>query len=117
MGWNTFAENNLKPYGKGRNTVFTRHHEKVNGIEVARDAVQFLENLKEDTWLIGGGQIFTEALPYATHLYITRIEGDFECDVFFPEFEEYFVLIHAEPARTENGKKFTYQIWEPKKLL
>ncbi len=113
MGWNTFVTNKLKPYGHGKNTVITRNHKKVDGVEVAPDAAEYFRDLEEDTWVAGGGQIFTEALPYATHLYITRIEGDFDCDVFFPEFEDDFVLTYSDKPKIENNVKFTYQIWEP----
>lgn len=113
MGWNTFVTNSLKPYGKGKNTVITRKHKKVNGVEIATDASEYFKGLREDIWVAGGGQIFKEALPYATHLYLTRIEGDFDCDVYFPEFEKDFVLTYADTPMMENGTRFTYQIWEP----
>jgi len=35
--------------------------------------------------VIGGGQIYAEALPLATRIYLTELDGDVDGDVFFPE--------------------------------
>jgi len=115
MGWNTFAANNYKPYGQGPNTVITREDkEAVPGVWVVHDAKEFFEKNKSDIWVAGGGQIFKEALPYATELYITRVEGTYDCDVFFPEFEDKFELVSGQPEQIENDIKFRYQIWKRK---
>ena len=39
----------------------------------------------EEVFVIGGAQVFAEALPIAHRLYVTLIEEDFEGDVFFPK--------------------------------
>ncbi|MDB5182515.1 MAG: dihydrofolate reductase [Candidatus Saccharibacteria bacterium] len=115
MGWNTFASNGFKPYGQGENIVITRRDtEAIPGVWIVHDAQQFFETYKKDVWVAGGGQIFKEALPYATHLYLTRVKGDFNSDIFFPEFEENFKLADKQPDQTENGILFHYEIWERK---
>lgn len=115
MGWNTFAANGFKAYGHGTNTVITREKiEAAPGVWIVHDAREFFENNKNDIWVAGGGQIFKEALPYATRLYLTRVKGDFGANVFFPAFEEEFQLVKEEPAQTENNITFQYQIWERK---
>lgn len=112
MGWKTFATNNFKPYGHGDNTVLTRRKtEAIPGVWVVHSAKDFFENHDKDVWVAGGGQVFKEALPYASHLFITRIKGNFDCDVFFPEFEKDFVLSTEEPQKTENGVRYITQVW------
>jgi len=114
-GWKTFASHNFKPYGEGKNILLTRRDtEAIPGMWVVHDAGHYFETLKEDVWVVGGGEIFKTALPYATHLYLTRVKGNFDADVFFPEFEDLFKLTSEEPAQTENGVEFTYQVWERK---
>lgn len=115
MGWNTYAANGFKPYGVGINTVITRSAKQAGNVAVPRDAKSYFDSLKEDVWVLGGGQIYSEFLPRATHLYITRVEGDFGCDIFFPEFENLFQQVESQPVQIENGIKFQFQIWEPKK--
>ena len=115
MGWNTFAANGFKPYGHGTNTVITREKiETAPGVWIVHDAREFFERQKEDIWVVGGGQIFKEALLYATHLYITKVEGDFNADIFFPEYENDFKQVSEEPVLTENGINFRYTLWERK---
>ena len=40
-----------------------------------------------ETFVIGGEQIFSEALPFADRILLTEIDRDFEGDVFFPPLE------------------------------
>ena len=43
---------------------------------------------KEETvWIIGGANVYKQALPLASDLYLTEIETDVEGDAFFPEFD------------------------------
>lgn len=113
MGWNTFLANGLKPFGHGKNYVITRGEVgAIKGVEIVHDVQDFLKNLDKDTWVIGGGQIFKEAMPYATHLYITKVEGDYGANIFFPEFEQYFRRIDNNQPQTENGITFSFQLWQ-----
>ena len=81
---------------------------------MVHDTHEFFESRKDDLWVAGGGQIFKEALPYATHLYITRVEGDYNADIYFPEFESDFQRIDNNQPQTENGITFTFQTWKRK---
>lgn len=36
-----------------------------------------------DIMVIGGGEIYRMFAPYANKLYVTEIEGDYDCDTFF----------------------------------
>ncbi len=112
MGWNTFASNGYKPYEKSPKTFLITHRDGVYpGVEVIHDLPRFMELLAHDLWVIGGGEVFSQLLPYATHLYLTRVSGDFDCDVFFPEFEGMFELAESKPPRKENSVEFMFQTW------
>ncbi|PTR17157.1 dihydrofolate reductase [Nitrosospira sp. Nsp2] len=39
-----------------------------------------------EAFVIGGAEIFRQALPLCDRIYITEIQADFEGDVLFPEF-------------------------------
>lgn len=69
-----------------------------------------------DTYVIGGGQVFKEALPRADALYITRIEHKFDpgdTPVCFPDFDG-FRLISSVVLREDlaNPYAMTFQTWE-----
>lgn len=112
-GWNTFAAHDFKPYGNGVNFVITRREaQAIPGVWVIHDLHNYFKNLQEDIWVAGGGQIFEQALPYATKMYITRIKGDYDADIFFPKFEDKFHRIDQNLPQTENGITFTFEVWE-----
>jgi dihydrofolate reductase len=51
------------------------------GLEFARMAGE------QELFVIGGAEIFAQALPLADRLYLTRIRAEVECDAFFPAFD------------------------------
>lgn len=46
------------------------------------------QNPDEEYFVIGGGKIFEQVLPFADRMYITLIDEEFEGDVYFPKFDE-----------------------------
>ena len=45
----------------------------------------FPEN--EELFIIGGGQIYAEALPLAKRIYLTEVDADYEGDTYFPQWD------------------------------
>lgn len=43
---------------------------------------------EKEFFVIGGGHIFEQILPYADRMYMTLIEETFPGDTYFPEFDE-----------------------------
>jgi dihydrofolate reductase len=76
-----------KPLPNRTNIVISRQKDlKIPGCEVFHDlssALQFCRaNMKTDNaFVIGGAQLFVEALPLATNLHLTWVEQDIEGDV------------------------------------
>lgn len=64
----------------------------------------------EDLWVIGGGNVFTQLLPYANKMYLTEIDGEFEADTFFPEYEKNEWIVDAEnfPADDQNPYPYAF---------
>ncbi|MFS0672625.1 dihydrofolate reductase [Ornithinibacillus sp. 179-J 7C1 HS] len=60
------------------------------GVELIQDINSILtmdkKNSEEELFIIGGGGIFEQILPFADRMYITLIEEEFNGDVFFPDF-------------------------------
>ena len=42
---------------------------------------------EREAFIIGGSQVFSEALPLADRIYLTRVHGVAPADVFFPAFD------------------------------
>lgn len=85
---------------------------KLPDAQVVTDLAEFLSSSTEDVWVIGGGAIFAASLEAANELYLTRVEGDFNCSVFFPEFESRFYLASQGDSQAENNINFRYEVWK-----
>lgn len=115
MGSRTFQENKNKPYGDGCNFVLSSRLESSGPrVVVVKDLNKFISDFEDDLWVIGGGSVYEQCLKYATRILITRVEGDFECDVRFPSFESQFKLESSSEVFEENETKYCYEIWTRK---
>jgi len=79
-----------KPLSGRNNIVVTRSREwahsgccTVHSLEAALAAVRE----RQDAFVIGGTEVYALALPIASRLHMTEIEGDFDGDAFFPDFD------------------------------
>ena len=52
------------------------------------DLIEKYSKCEEEVFVIGGGEIYKQMLPYADKLYLTKINKDFSGDTYFPEFNE-----------------------------
>lgn len=41
----------------------------------------------DEIFIIGGGELYREALSYADRIYLTEVDADFEGDTWFPELD------------------------------
>jgi dihydrofolate reductase len=68
-----------------------------------------------EAFIIGGAEIFREALPHADRLYFTQVHATIDGDVFFPPFDraDWRLTSQAEhPADAKNDYPFTFQTYE-----
>lgn len=79
----------------------------VDGLSDAFLAAQDAQGADE-TFVIGGAQVYAEALPYANRLYLTLIDDEKEGDTFFPPYEKEFTKIISDESREWNGLKYRW---------
>lgn len=58
-------------------------------------------------FIIGGAQVYQEALPFADTLFLTLVDDDTEGDVFFPEYSD-FTKKTEDEAHDNGSYKFRY---------
>lgn len=53
----------------------------------------------DNRYVIGGATLYQEAIQqnWCSKLHLTTIDGDYDCDVFFPEIPEYYVVDKTQP--------------------
>ncbi len=67
---------------------------------------------EDETFVIGGGEIYKLALPLADKIELTRVYGTFEADAYFPEIDENkWNLVNEDyhPKDEKHNFDFTYQ--------
>jgi len=89
-----------------KHVVLTRSQsdfpEDVEVLSDIKSLLQYVDEHKDDNlFLIGGGNLFTQMLPYADRLYITEINEAFEGDVYFPEID---ADLWVEVSRTKGPR-------------
>lgn len=53
-------------------------------------------------FIIGGGQIFEQAMGIADRLYLTVVDKEYDADTFFPEYEEFKNVVSKKESSHEG---------------
>ena len=89
MGRRTLATfPGARPLKNRRNIVLTRDRSlKVPGAEVAHSVEEALSFLAsgEEAWVVGGGVVYREFLPFCARAVVTHNHCLRSCDTFFPD--------------------------------
>ena len=96
----------------GRANVVVTHQEAWNEMGAQpssslQEALSFCEQFA-DVWVIGGAQIYAQALAYADTAVVTEIDADFDGDAFAPQFGAQWEEINRETHTSVNGLGFSF---------
>ena len=80
-------------------------HDLPSALEAARQTETGHES--PEVFVIGGAQIYEQALPYADRLYLTLVDSDETGDAFFPEYPGFEKVVHRED-RVDDGTGLKY---------
>jgi dihydrofolate reductase len=107
-----------KPLPGRRNIVVTRNRAfAAPGADVVESLEAALERCagEAEVFVIGGGELYTAALPLAAALEITEIHRDYEGDARFPAFERAkWREVNREAHATGDGMRFDFVRYEPR---
>lgn len=109
MGRKTFESLGSKPLPKRKNIVITSSNLAFEGALTAhslQEAVAMAEG-DEEIFIIGGAQIYREALAVADRMYITRVERNYEGDTSFPDIDYSKWQLVAEEHH-ERGEEYEW---------
>lgn len=70
-----------------RDKDFTVDSDMVVVVNSIEDILSKYSNTKEEVFIIGGGEIYTQFLPHADKLYLTLLNKEFIGDTKFPEID------------------------------
>lgn len=116
MGRKTF-ESLPKALPGRKNIVISANPEyKADGAEVVtsvEEAIKLAETEDTDAFVIGGGRIYNEFLPYADNLYLTEINAESpDADTYFPDFNKSDYIKEIVNFYDVDGTEFYHVIYK-----
>ncbi|WKD51579.1 dihydrofolate reductase [Microbulbifer spongiae] len=118
MGRKTF-ESIGRPLPGRNNIVITRNASwQAGSVEVVASLEAGLCRAREwalkvgaaEVMVIGGAQIYRQALPLASHLYITEVDAEVDADAFFPKLDDSWVEIVRECYPASDRNEYNYAL-------
>lgn len=100
------------------NIVITRDANfTAEGVVVVNSLAQALEEAKksegnDEIFILGGGQIFQEALPQIDRLYLTVVDTHVFADTFFPDYEKEFTKVISQEEKTDWEYPYIFFVLE-----
>ena len=114
MGRKTF-ESFSKPLPNRTHIVITRqkdyHPEGCLVADSIESAIALVPK-NEEAFVIGGGEIYELAMPFANKIELTRVHSSFEADAFFPEINPTEWKLETSAYHPKDEKHyfdFTYE--------
>lgn len=111
MGRKTF-ESIGRPLPGRTNVIITRNaNYKAEGCVIASSLQHALDIAMNDTevFIFGGGEIFKEAMPLASKIYMTRVHTHLEGDTYFPDIKPFdWRIVELQEFKADEKNEFDY---------
>ena len=97
------------------NVVITRNpnyeSEETVVVHSLEDALKIAEGSGEtEAFVIGGAEIFKQALPLADKIYMTKVKASIDGDIFFPEYKKgEWSIVSSEPHKADGKNSYPYE--------
>ena len=108
--WDSLPER-FRPLPGRRNIVITRQDTwSHNGVQRASSLPEALQLCEHDAtvWVMGGAQIYAQALPLADRVEVTEIAQDFDGDAFAPVLGPEWQPATREEHVSASGLPFSF---------
>lgn len=83
-------------------------HDMLEALSICEHMTAILDNNPEQVWIIGGAQIYEQALPLAKRVIVTEIDADFEGDAFAPALGTDWREAARESHTSKTGLNFSF---------
>lgn len=109
MGRNTWDSLPNKPLPNRNNVIVTSEENPIYGpyhfvkYSSYKSTIEQMSQL-QSVWIIGGAQLFESSVDIIDEIWISRISGNYDCDVFLPK-QVITQLYELHNIATENNLK------------
>ncbi|MGK9221461.1 MULTISPECIES: dihydrofolate reductase [unclassified Microbacterium] len=98
--WLSFPER-FRPLPDRPNIVVTRDEsfaaEGAQVVHSLEDALEAAGRIDDEVWVIGGAQIYAQAMDVVDELWVTEVDVDADGDAYAPEIGEEWRVVRSEP--------------------
>ena len=101
----------FRPLPGRQNIVITRQTDwQASGATVVHSIEQAMDLCApdQDLWVIGGAQIYAQAMPLASEVVVTEVEADFEGDAFAPALDAAWRETHRDSQVSNKGLTYHF---------
>jgi dihydrofolate reductase len=101
----------FRPLPGRRNIVLTRAKNWSQiGAEVSNTLHEALQKCEQSeiVWVIGGAEIYAQALPLAHNAEVTEIDAEIDGDAYAPQFGPAWVKTAGLPQISSTGLKYSF---------
>ena len=112
MGRKTYESFGSKPLPKRKNVVVT--NQLLSGVDTVAGNIESVLNIlaaqypKNTIWVIGGKNLYLQALPFCRAVFVTKFDQSYDCDTYLPTN---FLHQHRTLRYERRGEDCTYSIW------
>ena len=120
MGRKTWDSLPKKPLPNRTNIIITSNLNRYNDAEFMDlfDAkVYLIHNKNDDIFIIGGGEIYKQLLPYCNRVYVTKIYKNHQnVDTYFPNLDEMdeWICSPVDERQMYNNIPYQFLIYDRK---
>ncbi|MFN4233911.1 MAG: dihydrofolate reductase [Bacteroidia bacterium] len=111
-----------RPLPNRTNIVITRQENySAPGAIVVKSLQEAIEKAKatgdNEIFIIGGGEIYAQAIPLADKVYLTKVHETFEADTFFPKLNmNEWQIISSMYFNADGKNKHSFTFFELKRI-
>lgn len=119
MGRKTFESLGSKPLAGRMNIIITRQNEyEPSGVVLVNSLhdAEFIAREADckEVFIIGGGEIFKEAMNKANKIFLTRVHTVIDGDIFFPDIDDREWTLSSSRkcfADEKHAFDYTFELW------
>lgn len=123
MGRKTYDSLPQKPLPNRCNIVLTRETKREPKDNITYSNIKYIQDFlsneevisgSNNIFIIGGGQIYKELLPFCERVYITKVYQTYDADTFFPNLDESpeWDETYAGEIKKYNGILYKFCIYD-----
>ncbi|MBF9255380.1 dihydrofolate reductase [Pontibacter sp. 172403-2] len=116
MGRKTFESIGKPLPGRTSIIITTQQDYTAEGcivVHTIQEAIDKALALDEQVYIIGGAEIYKQALPLVDTVYLTKLHHTFDGDTYFPELKEAeWQMVSEEKHAPDEKNKYSYSFIE-----